>query len=89
MWRKDKQGFINPEGEWLKHELRPALEQFFAREMLTEQLGFVDREALMRRYRAFCAQPPRRGTYSVKDIFGPLVFEMWARTFESSLQSRN
>ena len=27
VWRRDKQGFINPESEWLKRELRPRVEE--------------------------------------------------------------
>jgi asparagine synthase (glutamine-hydrolysing) len=29
-WRRDKKGFSNPEGEWLKHELREAVQGAFA-----------------------------------------------------------
>ena len=28
-WRKDKKGFSNPQGEWLKHELRQPVEDAF------------------------------------------------------------
>ncbi len=85
VWRKDKQGFISPQGEWLKHELRPAIERFLREDLLIVQSGLVDRDALARRYQAYSAQPPLRGTYSVKDIFNPIVLELWARRFEAQL----
>ncbi len=86
VWRKDKQGFINPQSEWLKHELRPAIERFLLREdLLIVRNGLIDRGALARRYQAYCAQPPLRGAYSFKHVFNPIVLELWARRFESQL----
>ena len=85
VWRKDKQGFITPQGEWLKHELRPAVERFLREDLLIVQSGLVDRDALVRRYQAYCAQPPLRGTYSRKDVFNPISLELWARRFEAQL----
>ncbi len=85
VWRKDKQGFINPESEWLKSELRPAIERFLREDLLIAQAGLVDRDALIRRYRAYCDQPPMSGRFSVKDIFNPIALELWARSFEPHL----
>jgi asparagine synthase (glutamine-hydrolysing) len=85
VWRKDKQGFITPQGEWLKHELRPAVERFLREDLLIVQSGLIDRDALARRYQAYCAQPPLRGTYSRKDVFNPISLELWARRFEAQL----
>jgi asparagine synthase (glutamine-hydrolysing) len=84
VWRKDKQGFINPQGEWLKHELRPAIERFLREDLMIVQSGLVDRDALARRYQAYCAQPPLKGTYSFKDIFNPIAMELWARRFSAA-----
>jgi len=85
VWRKDKQGFINPQSEWLKHELRPVIERFLREDLLIVRSGLIDRDALARRYQAYCAQPPLRGAYSFKHVFNPIVLELWARRFESQL----
>ena len=85
VWRKDKQGFSTPLGEWLKHELRPAVERLLREDLLIAQSGLVDRDALAKRYQAYCAQPPLRGTYSRKDVFNPISLELWARRFEAQL----
>jgi asparagine synthase (glutamine-hydrolysing) len=85
VWRRDKQGFITPLGEWLKHELRPAVERLLREDLLIAQSGLVDRDALAKRYQAYCAQPPLRGTYSRKDVFNPISLELWARRFEAQL----
>ena len=81
-WRKDKQGFINPQSEWLKHELRPKVEALLAGEMLSARCGLIDQAGLRRRYAAYCRQAPGRGAISFKDIFNPIVLELWTRRFE-------
>jgi asparagine synthase (glutamine-hydrolysing) len=86
VWRKGKQGFINPQSEWLKHELRPAVEKFISGGLLTERLGLMDAKALARLYRRYSSQPPKGGILSFKDIFNPLVLEIWARRFEPFLK---
>jgi asparagine synthase (glutamine-hydrolysing) len=86
VWRKGKQGFINPQSEWLKHELRPAVEEFISSGLLTEKLGLVNSKALARVYRRYSSQPSKGGVLSFKDIFNPLVLEIWARRFERHLR---
>jgi asparagine synthase (glutamine-hydrolysing) len=78
-WRKDKQGFINPQSEWLKHELRPRVDALLAGDLVTVDLGLVDRDALVRRYHAYCDQPAGQGALSFKDIFNPVALEAWVR----------
>jgi asparagine synthase (glutamine-hydrolysing) len=85
IWRKDKQGFINPQSEWLKHELKPQVETMLAGEMLTARRGLIDQAALRRRYAAYQRQRPDRGRISFKDIFNPIVTEIWARQFADHL----
>jgi len=86
VWRRDKQGFSNPQSEWLKTQLRPQVEGLLGGEMLTAAHGLVDQAALRRRYEAYCRSPADWGPLSFKDIFNPIVLEIWARRFESSLQ---
>jgi len=84
-WRRDKQGFSNPQGEWLKIQLRPQIEAMLQEEMLTASLGLVNQPALRRRYEAYCRYPADRGPLSFKDVFNPVALEIWARRFESFL----
>jgi len=85
VWRKDKQGFINPQSEWLKHELRGQVLELISGEMLIARHGLIDQAALGRRYAMYCRQPQERGLISFKDIFNPIVLELWMRRFEASL----
>lgn len=85
VWRKDKQGFTLPHGEWLKHELRNKIESLIDGDMLSADLGLIDRQSLRQRYKAYCKQPVNRGSISFKDIFNPISLEIWARQFERSL----
>jgi asparagine synthase (glutamine-hydrolysing) len=82
IWRKDKQGFINPQSEWLKHEWRVSAEQLLNGEMLTVRSGLIDQPALQRRYAIYCRQPQGRGAIGFKDIFNPIALELWMRCFE-------
>ena len=85
-WRKDKQGFVNPQSEWLKKELRGEVEGILQGELLISRFGLVDQGALQRRYRAYRRQPPGRGTVSFKNILHPIALELWARQLEGSLR---
>ena len=85
VWRKDKQGFTIPQAEWLKHELHDRIENLLGGEMLSVDMGLVDRQALRRRYEAYCKQRPGRGSICFKDVFNPIALEIWLRRFEGNL----
>jgi asparagine synthase (glutamine-hydrolysing) len=85
IWRKDKQGFINPQSEWLKHELRATVEELLNGEMLIARCGLINQPALRRRYQDYCRQPLGRGIVCFKDIFNPIVLELWAKKFSANL----
>lgn len=85
VWRKDKQGFINPQSEWLKHELRDQVLELLSGEMLIARQGLIDQAALLRRYAAYCRQPQDQGLIGFKDVFNPIALELWARKFASNL----
>jgi asparagine synthase (glutamine-hydrolysing) len=86
VWRKDKQGFVNPEAEWLKGELRERVLSYFAADGLIFRYGLVDRPALLSRYNAFVRQPPGRGAVWFREIFNALALEIWLRRFESFVE---
>jgi asparagine synthase (glutamine-hydrolysing) len=87
IWRKDKQGFVTPQSEWLKHELRKETEEMIDGEMLTARHGLIDQPPLRRRYAAYRRQAPNRGSIGFKDIFNPIALELWTRRFADHLQA--
>jgi asparagine synthase (glutamine-hydrolysing) len=80
-WRKDKKGFSNPEGEWLKTELREAVLSAFGADSLLAKKGIVDSAAMLRRYAAYSRQPVDGGTIWYREILAPLSLELWMRRF--------
>jgi asparagine synthase (glutamine-hydrolysing) len=80
-WRKDKQGFSNPEGEWLKQELRSAVMDAFSADGLISQKAIVNSKILLRRYERYCRQPARGGMIWSREIFAPFSLELWMRRF--------
>jgi len=81
IWRRDKQSFVNPQSEWLKHELREQVERYFTPDAEMFRRNLVDRENLMSKYATYCRQPASRGEISYKEIFAPLALEIWLRNF--------
>jgi asparagine synthase (glutamine-hydrolysing) len=84
-WRKDKQGFSNPQGEWLKHELREAVNDAFSDNGLIAKKGIVDSRKLLWKYERYCRQPAKGGTIWYREILAPFSLELWMRRYESSI----
>lgn len=85
-WRKDKQGFVNPQSEWLKHELRPGVLDYFGQDSLMFKLGLVNHDNLRQKYCAYCQQSALKGNIWLIDIFNPLALEIWLRKFHDFIQ---
>lgn len=85
VWRKDKQGFINPESEWLKNDLRQKLVEVFNNDSLIYQYGLINKEALLTKYEKYCNQPEGKGEVWFKDIFTPFALESWLKQYEKYL----
>ena len=85
VWRKDKQGFVNPQAEWLKHELRPLVMDFFSQDSLIFTGQWVHRRNLLEKYDQYCRQPVNKGSLAFRDIFNPLAMEVWLRRFSGYL----
>ena len=86
LWRKDKQGFINPQGEWLKHQLKnEIISNYFSEESHIFKLEIFDRKKLLDTYAQYCKQKINRGHISFKEIFFPLATEIWLRVFSKSI----
>ncbi len=80
-WRKDKQGFANPQEEWLKSELRAAVLDAFGADSRIVTHGIVARRSLLARYGQFCRQPAGSGAIWYREIFAPLSLESWMRRY--------
>ena len=78
---KDKQGFINPQDEWIKNQLKEnILEDYFRKDSEIFKLNIFNRNKLITRYLKFCDQKINRGTISFREIFYPLALEIWLRS---------
>jgi len=78
-WRRDKEGFLNPEERWLRDELRPTIEHLFENSRLAEA-GIIDARRFMSYYKRFAAGD--RGIW-YGNINRVLFAEKWMRTFFS------
>jgi asparagine synthase (glutamine-hydrolysing) len=84
-WRKDKQGFVNPQAHWLRERLRPVVLDLLRPDSLIFAKGLVNRDVLIARYKDFVEQEGERGGVYFREIFSPLALEIWMRQYESSL----
>jgi asparagine synthase (glutamine-hydrolysing) len=81
VWRKDKSGFANPQGEWLKRELRTPVLDAFADDGPLVQRQIIDGPAMIRRYERYCTQPLNGGLIWAREIFAPLSLHVWMDQF--------
>lgn len=85
-WRKDKQGFVNPESEWLKDRLKEKVLSYFEESSLMFKYKIVTRGNLLELYNRFCNQQPGKGSIWHQQIFSPLALEIWLRQNEKYIQ---
>lgn len=76
-WRKDKQGFVNPEEKWLRDDFRNHIMETFTTSLLGE-LGLINTEKLMCVYQKFLAGDKRIWN---GDIIRFLIAELWVKKF--------
>ncbi|MEZ8879531.1 asparagine synthase (glutamine-hydrolyzing) [Vibrio lentus] len=74
-WRKDKQGFVNPQEEWLRHELKSDVISTFSSNALIFKMDLIDRDSLLAMYDDYCNNDKTKVWY--RDIFAPLALEVW------------
>lgn len=80
-WRRDKKGFANPEGEWLKRELADAIGEAFSPDSQVCQYGIVNSAALRKLYASYRQQPVEGGAIWYREIFAPFSLELWMRRY--------
>jgi asparagine synthase (glutamine-hydrolysing) len=80
-WRKDKQGFVNPQSQWLKNELKSKVLDFFKEDSLIFRKQLINRSSLLQQYEMFCHDKVTKVHF--RDVFNPLALEIWLRKFES------
>lgn len=76
-WRKDKQGFVNPQEDWLRYDLKDTIHHFFYDGALIFKLGLVNREALLHKYNMYCSNSLKKHRVWYREIFNPLALEIW------------
>ncbi len=83
VWRKDKQGFANPQGLWLKTTLKPEVTRLFSRDALMFKHSLIDYERLQEFYSRYC-----NGSRNIwyRDIFNPFALEIWLRQFDRYIE---
>ena len=74
-WRRDKQGFINPEEKWLKFDFCDKIISLF-KESKLDEIGILEKNKLLEMYKKFL-KGDRRIWYS--DITRFLIAEIWIR----------
>ena len=75
-WRRDKQGFANPEERWMRTVLRPEFEgNFLRRDAQVFARGILDFEGVSSAWRAFRAGPG--GKVWVRDFVQTMALELW------------
>ena len=85
-WRKDKMGFSNPQGEWLKHELKKPVEEAFGADSLLPQKGIMNSAGLLRKFGRYCRQAPGSGSIWYREIFAPFSLELWMRRYAAWIE---
>jgi asparagine synthase (glutamine-hydrolysing) len=74
-WRKDKQGFLNPQAQWLKNEWKPIVKNHIAKDSIICASGIVDHIKLNDCFNEFC----KSKNVWYREIFAPFSLEIWLR----------
>lgn len=83
VWRRDKQGFSNPQDQWLRGELSGELDGLFGSKARIYEGGLVDQSAMVaawNRYQNGDAATPSR------QIFSAWALDVWLQSFSEYLE---
>ncbi|MCG9584124.1 asparagine synthase (glutamine-hydrolyzing) [Vibrio tubiashii] len=81
VWRKDKQGFVNPQEEWLRNELKADVLKIFDKNALVFKLDLICRDSFLSMYEDYCNQKTGKGRVWYREIFQPLALEIWLQEY--------
>ena len=81
-WRKDKQGFLNPQNQLLKNEWKPMIKDYFSEDSIIFKYGIFEHRRLNSLYDDFCNDK----NVWYRNIFAPLTLEIWLRQNETKLE---
>ena len=74
-WRKDKQGFLNPQSEWLKKEWKEKVLELTSENSLSSKYGFINSKKMQKKYRNFCLGKQ----IWHREILSVISLEIWLR----------
>lgn len=78
-WRKDKQGFVNPQDNWLRMGLRQAVDDMILdAKSPVFSFGLVDQLAYRKLFNRYCAGDKR---IWFRDVFSPFALNVWLQGF--------
>jgi|TARA_R110002049_G_scaffold76888_2_gene197181 asparagine synthase (glutamine-hydrolysing) len=82
LFRRDKQGFTNPQSEWMRGGMREQLDSLFRSDARMYQMGLVDRSAVLELWEQFLN---RDQAIWDRQMFAPWALEIWLNAFEDYL----
>ncbi|GAX62932.1 asparagine synthase [Candidatus Scalindua japonica] len=86
-WRRDKQGFVIPQEQWLKKELKEEILKLFSEDALIFKYQIINREALLQKYVDYCQQKDHKGNVWYREIFNPMALEIWLQVNHQYIDS--
>jgi asparagine synthase (glutamine-hydrolysing) len=86
VWRRDKQGFANPEEAWMRTLLRSNFQdRFLRRDALVFEMGILDFPSVSRSWNQFLAGPGS-GVW-VRDFVQTMSLELWLQSTATNLSN--
>lgn len=84
-WRRDKQGFTNPQRVWLRNDLRADVEAAFSDDSLIARHGIIEPALMRKKYRQY--RESRTGSDTGdREIFAPFSLEIWMRQYKDWIE---
>lgn len=74
-WRKDKQGFLNPQSTWLKKDWKEEILELLSNDSLIYTKGLINKESMIKKYQDFC----KGKDIWHREILSVISLELWLR----------
>jgi asparagine synthase (glutamine-hydrolysing) len=79
IWRRDKKGFTIPQEVWMKQELSGPIGDLFKSDMISYEMGLLDKKQNLDDYEMFKNNKTR--VLGFKDIFARISLEKWMQVY--------